>query len=151
MAEFETASAYDIVTLIDRAATGVVVENGKERPLEIIHDGKRIAFAKGQIERPVPQFLAEWLFGAERHMVNTIDGQYVCRFAVKDAPEDLVARLGAHIADDSPIEIDTKRIELLPADYASERGAARTVQLRPNPADFANLAGPTAASFGKER
>lgn len=130
MADFENASAYDIVTLVDRTTKG---------GCEIIHDGKRIVFKPGQVEKAVPQFIAEWLFGAERHMVHTTDGQYVHRFAVRDAPEELLAQIGAERADESPIEVDTTRTEGWNTElYADDRGKTRTIELRRNPADFAN-------------
>lgn len=130
MADFENASAYDIVTLVDRTTKG---------GCEIIHDGKRIVFKPGQVEKAVPQFIAEWLFGAERHMVHTTDGQYVHRFAVRDAPEGLLAQIGAERADESPIEVDTTRAERWNTDVAADdRGKTRTIELRRNPADFAN-------------
>lgn len=139
MSEF---GAYDFVTLVDRTGLG----ND-----EIVYDSKRIVFKKDQIERPVPRLLAEWLFRVDQKKVHTIDGDYVFRYGIKDAPDDLVANLGEEVTDCSPITVDTSRLEGWDTDsYATERGDSRTVQLKRNPSDYANVATP-GTTFGKER
>jgi hypothetical protein len=140
MSEFAQASGFEYVILVDRTGLGGV---------EIIHDGVRITFKPGQHERPVPLFLAEWLARVDQHKVHTKDGDWVSRFGVRDAPQELIARVGE--MDDSPIEIDTSRLEGWNSDqYTHDRGDRVEVkQLRRNPQDYANVATP--GTFGKER
>lgn len=89
-------------TLVDRALTGGA---------EIIVDGQRIVFRPGEVEKVVSRALIEWLYQVEQQMVWTVDGAYVQRFAVKDPSPDLIATVGPEVADCSPIELDTTRIE----------------------------------------
>lgn len=144
MADFPTTSAYQIVTLVDRAMLG---------GCDIIHDGVRVTFAKGQVEKAVPQFLAEWLLQVDQHKVHTKDGLFIQRFAVKDPPEDLLARLGPEAGNCDPIELDTTRREGWDTDtYAPDRGKTRVIELRRNPADFERQGVPVTATFSaKER
>ena len=143
MSDFSQQSAYEYVTLVDRAATG---------GCEIVFDGHRIPFKPGQVERPVPQFLAEWIFRVDQHKVHTRDGQYVCRFALKDAPPDLLARVGLESADQTPIEIDGERIEGWDTESGTaERGNHEIRQIGRRPGDYQRLGAPAVATFGKER
>lgn len=140
MSEFSQAAGFEYVILVDRTGQGDV---------EIIHDGVRIVFKPGQKEKPVPLFLAEWLARVDQHKVHTIDGDFVNRFGVRDAPEELTRRVGE--MDESPIEIDTKRLEGWNSDaYSDDRGEKTEVrQLRRHPQDYANVAG--GGTYGKER
>ena len=140
MSEFAAGQGFEYVILVDRTGKGGV---------EIIHDGQRIVFKPGQKERPVPLFLAEWLARVDQHRVHTTDGEFVNRFGVREAPEELIRRVGE--MDCSPIEIDTTRAEGWNSDiYAADRGDKVEVrQLRRDPRDYANVAG--GGTFGKER
>jgi len=142
MSDFQQSQGFDYVTLVDRAGKG---------GCEIIYDGVRIVFKPGQTERPVPQFLAEWLMRVDQQKVHTTNGEYVQRFGVKNAPEELTRLIGE--VDCSPITIDGSRAEGWDTDsYAPDRGATRTVQLKRGPGDYANdAAGMSGASYGKER
>ena len=101
--EIEDVDLYTTVTLVDRTMQG---------GCEIWFDHKPLVFKPGQMERGVPMFVAQWLFGhGERHMVWTKDGEYTHRFGVKDAPEELIARVGEDCANCAPIEIDTGALE----------------------------------------
>lgn len=142
MSDYQQARNYAYVTLVDRAGIGGT---------EIIHDGVRFVFKPGQSKLIVPLFLAEWLFRVEQHMVHTTDGEFVQRFGVEDAPEELTRRIGEQSC--SPITIDTQRIEGWNVDaYAGDRDPEKTVvrQLRRNPADYANVGVP-GQTFGNER
>jgi len=140
MSEYEQARSYEYVILVDRARQG---------GCEIIHDGYRTVFAKGEVERPVPQFLAEWLFRVDQQKVHTTDGQYIQRFGIKNPSLELTQRMGGDVGDISPIEIDTTRLEGWDSDRYAERSNSRTIQLARRPDDYANVATPT--TFGKER
>ena len=132
---------FSYVTLVDRAGLGGV---------DIIFDGQVIKFEKGQVERPVPQILAEWLFRVDQQKVHTVDGEYVQRFGVKDPPESLLTAVGGSI-DSSPIEIDKTRVEGWDTDrFAVDRPEQmKTIQLKRNPADYENTATP--GGFGRQR
>ena len=130
----------DYVTLVDRAGKG---------GCSIMYDGAIYSFKPGQIERPVPTTLADWLFRVDQQKVHTTDGEYVQRFSVKDAPEEFLLRLGGQ-PDTSPITIDDNRVEGWDTDtYAQREGQTRVIQIKRNPADFANVATP--GGFGNER
>lgn len=140
MAEFVSADYYTSLILVDRACLG---------GCEIIHDGVRITFPKGVIERPVPQFLAEWLFQVDQQKVHTTDGQFVQRFAVKDATEDFMTRAGREAGDCTPIEI-AHRLEGWNVDaYALDRGNTRVMQIAKRPEEFANVG--SWSTFAKEK
>lgn len=142
MSDFQQARAYDFVTLVDRTGLG---------GCEIIHDGFRVVFKRGQTERPVPQFLAEWLSRVDQQKVHTTDGEFVQRFGVKDPSEEFLRTVGD--MDCSPITVDKNRLEGWDVDqYAIDRDPAKTrvIELRRNPADFANVATP-GSTFGNER
>ena len=139
MSEFAAGQGFDYVTLVDRTGQG---------GCEIIHDGQRIVFKPGQKERPVPLFLAQWLARVDQHKVHTTDGEWVSRFGVRDAPDELLKTVGE--MDASPIKLDTKRLEGWNVDaYSEDRGKVETRQLQRRPSDYANDATP--GSFGKER
>lgn len=142
MAEYEGQDAYSIVTLIDRAATGGT---------EFIYDGKRITFRPGEIEKPVPQFVALWLFQQERMMVHTTEGAFVCRFAVKGGTDEFKAQVGPDAFDDTPIEIDQTRVEGWNTDAAERGPKTEVITLKRTAADYQMGGVATAASFGKER
>ena len=135
--EFAT-QGYEFVILVDRTGLG---------GCEIIHDGIRVVFKPGQKERPVPQFLAEWLSRVDQQKVHTTDGEYVQRFGVRDAPEEFITRVGE--MDCSPITIDTQRLEGWDTGAVGREGQMRPVQLKPRPSDYASDA--TKGSFGAER
>lgn len=138
---FQQGAAYEYVVLVDRTGKG---------GCEIIHDGYRIVFKPGQKERAVPCFLAEWLFRVDQHKVHTTTGEYVQRFGIKDAPEEILRTIGEQTCE--PITIDTNRAEGWDVDQYAERDARHTavVTLRPRPGDYANDATPS-TSFGNER
>jgi hypothetical protein len=140
MSEFPT-QGYEFVNLVDRTGKG---------GCEIIHDGIRIVFKPGQKERPVPLFLAEWLARVDQQRVHTTGGEWVQRFGVRDAPDELTKRVGE--MDCSPIDIDTQRVEGWDTDAAPDRGEGqlRTIQLKRNPSDYANVAA-GGGTFSKER
>ena len=103
--DLQGVDVYSHVTLVDRAMQG---------GCEIWFDHVPLAFEKGQIELTVPLFVAEWLFTAsngDKHKVWTTDGEYVCRFGVKNAPQRLLDLAGPQIADLDPIEIDLGAVE----------------------------------------
>lgn len=144
MSDFSASASYDYVTLVDRTGKG---------GCEIIHDGVRIGFPPGKPERPVPQFLVNWLFRVDQQKVHTTDGQFVQRFGVKEPSEEMVAQLGIECGDISPIEIDTNRAEGWDTDqFAVDRGSSplKKIDLARRPSDYANVGGST-GSFGKER
>ena len=143
MGDFSLASAYEYVTLVDRAMKGGT---------EIIHDGVRVVFKPGEIERPVPLFLATWLFQTDKERVHTTDGQYQRRFGLKDPPPEVLQELGPDVADCDPIEIDTSRIERWNVDaFVPDRGRIRAVQVSRDPNDYANLGAAHGGTFSKER
>ena len=118
------ATDFTPVMLIDRAATG---------GFEIIHDGRRYVFPKGEIELVGYVDLVKHIFRNDkcrvwtkpvackqhapvanlRECVACTPGEYVHRVAIKDAPglkavaKRLVADLGDEVLDDTPIDIDT--------------------------------------------
>ena len=91
-----------LFTLLDRTGQGGA---------EIIADGQRIVFPRGEPHKVVSRTLVEWLFSVEQQKVWTTEGDFVQRFGVTDPSPDLVAQLGPEVADISPIEIDRGRIE----------------------------------------
>ena len=130
----------DYVTLVDRAGIGGV---------SVVYDGAYYVFKPGQTERPVPQNLAEWLFRVDQQKVHTTDGEFVQRFGLKDAPQEFLERIGGQ-PDSWPITIDNTRVEGWDTEtYAQREGQTRVVQLKRNPADYANVATP--GGFGIER
>jgi hypothetical protein len=143
VSDFTEARSYDYVTLVDRATNDI------SRTREIIHDGFRVVLKPGQTERTVPQFLAEWLFRVDQQKVHTTDGEFICRFGIKDAPEEFVARVGDAVKDCSPIQIDTTRLEGWDTSYADRfSGEMKTIQLARRPQDYTNDAA-GAVTFGK--
>jgi len=133
--------SYEFVTLVDRAGRG---------GFEITFNGRRIVFAPGVKERPVPQDVAEWVFRTDQQKVHTTDGEYVCRLGAKGAPDDFVARLGTAVKDCSPITIDTSRAEGWDSDtYSQREGNVEVRNIRRNPGDYANQG--AGGSFGSER
>ena len=136
------ASYFDTVTLVDRSGLGGV---------DIIYDGQIIKFEKGQVEKPVPQILVEWLYRVDQQKVHTTDGEYVQRFGVRNPPEELIKSLGEE-PDCTPIQIDNSRVEGWDSDrFAIDRDPAKTQvkQLKRNPGDFGNDA--TAGGFARAR
>jgi hypothetical protein len=130
----------EFVILIDRAGIG---------DCNIMFDGALYQFKPGQTERPVPVALVDWLFRVDQQRVHTTDGEYVQRFGLKDPSEELVARLGG-TPDSWPITIDNTRVEGWDTDtYAQREGKVKVLQLKRNPADYANVATP--GGFGSER
>lgn len=99
---------YTPLILIDRACTG---------GFEFFFDGRPFTFKPGQVELTVYGDVARHLFQHEHTKVWTTDGEFVHRVAVKgaagfeDYAKKLAHALGEEIADQSPIEIDTTRIE----------------------------------------
>lgn len=145
MSDLPLAAGFDIVTLVDRTLKG---------GFEILFDGVRVPFAPGQVERHVPQFLAEWIFTVDQHKVHTKDGEYVCRLAVKEGSgsDEFRARVGRAACDTTPIEIDTDRVEGWDTDSSpdvADRGNVRFVELKRTRADFANDAAPAGVGVGK--
>src|SRR5262245_20436353 len=142
MSDSNDFMGFEYVTLVDRTGLGGT---------EIIFNGQRVVFKPGQTERPVPSFLAEWLSRVDQHKVWTINGEWVPRFAVKDASEDYVRTNGEQ--DCSHIDIDKSRLEGWNTDAAIDRDPAheRVIQLRRNPADFGSDAAPSAGTFSKQR
>ena len=139
MSEFAQASGFEYVILVDRSGLGGT---------EIIHDGVRIVFKPGQVERPVPLFLAAWLARVDQHKVHTTNGDWVSRFGVRDAPDELIRQVGE--MDCSPIKIDTTRMEGWNSDMYADRGDHVEVrQLKRQPQDYSNVATP--GTFGRER
>lgn len=127
---------FETVTLVDRTGLGNT---------EIVFDGQRVTFKRGQKERVVPRFLAEWLSRVDQHKVHTTDGEWAPRFGFKVDDED--------VTDCSPIEIDKTKLEGWNVDaYAIDRDPEKTVirELRRNPADFQNDAAPS-GTFSKQR
>lgn len=109
MPDFSQLNVYSIVTLVDRTAKGGT---------EFIYDGIRFVFKPGEIEKSVPEFVAEWLFKSDQQRFWTKesapganDAQYVNRFAIKNCPEKLIELWGPEVADDSAIELDPNVIE----------------------------------------
>src|SRR5262245_54905243 len=100
MSEFGSVAAFEYVILVDRIGKG---------GCDIVHDGVTSQFKPGQTERPVPQFLAEWLWRVDQQKIHTRDGQYIQRFGLKDASPDLIARIGTSALDCSPIEVVINR------------------------------------------
>lgn len=112
---------WQIVTLVDRTGQG----GG-----EIIYDGLRIPIRP---EFPIRARIARWLLRASQHMIHTTEGQFVCRFGVKRDPdsEDLILSLGEEVADCSPLEIDTTRLEGWDAESVDpDRDKATAVDLK---------------------
>ena len=143
--DLEQANVYEAVTLVDRVGTGGV---------EFIFDGKRFVLKPGKTQLTVPRFVAEWVIGRSKQMhVHTTDGAYLCRFGIKDGPEDIIEVLGPEALACDPITIDTTRVEGWDAEAQDpQRAKAKTLTLRPNPGDFKRDGAASAATFsGKER
>ncbi len=102
MAEFTENRDFRSVTLVDRTGRGGA---------ELIFDGVRITLAKGKAEFHVPRFVALWLFRTQKEFVWTSEGQFVNRFAVRDADPEFLAEVGPEAGDTSPIDLDTTRAE----------------------------------------
>jgi len=129
----------------------VLVDRSMKGGCELIHDGVRVVFKPGEIEKAVPQFFAEWVFQTDKERVHTKEGDFVSRFGLKNPPDELIEALGRECGDCNPIEIDTARVERWDvASYAPERGTTRTIALSRRPDDYANVAS-DGATFGKER
>lgn len=106
-----------IVTLVDRTGKG----GG-----EIRRDGRRYPI------RPEFQVLgavARWVFQVQQQMVMTTDGRFVHRLGLKATPdsENLIRELGPDVADCSPIEVDTSRVEGWPSETQDPNRARATV------------------------
>lgn len=102
MSEFIQQRDFRAVVLVDRTGQGGT---------EVIFDGVRIPFAKGESEKPVPLFVAEWLFSQGKHKVWTEAGDFTNRFGLRNAPESVINALGPESADCSPITLDLSRPE----------------------------------------
>lgn len=139
--DFQQASSFSYVTLVDRAQTGGT---------EIIHDGVRIVFKPGETEKVVPQFVAEWLFHVDQGHVWTVDGQYVSRFAIKDISPELLGALGAEAGDTSPIHVDSGRIEGWDTSQV-DRSNHRFIDINVPASAFRERQGVAAMTFGGRR
>jgi len=94
------------VIMVDRAV------NDLDHPRDIFHDGQSNIIPAGLSEFPIAQALAGWVYRqSEQHHIHTTDGQYVCRFGFKEAPEDFLASMGPEAGDCSPVERDLQRGE----------------------------------------
>lgn len=140
MAEFAEGRDFRSVTLVDRAGTGGA---------EIIFDGVRIVFPRGVTEKAVPVFVAEWLFRVTQQHVWTTDGQYICRFGLKDAPEDILALAGPEAQDCSPIQL-ADRVEGWDTSGV-DRSNTRTVALNIPRSLTHERQGSLAGSFGERK
>jgi hypothetical protein len=142
MAEMQSAGAYEYVTLVDRSMKG---------GCEFIYDGVRVVFKPGEMEKPVPQFLAAWLFQTDKEKVHTTDGRFVNRFGMKNPTDEMLEQLGPDVANCDPIEIDHQRIERWDVEgYVPNRKPVHTVTVSPRPEDYAGVAAPS-GTFGNER
>lgn len=143
MSEMQMAAGYQSVALVDRTGKG---------GCEFIFDGVRFTLKPGKPAIIVPRFVAEWLFRVDQQKVHTKDGQYVCRFAVTDGPDDFLEGIGPEAMDNSTIEIDTAAAEGWDAEGARGPVKTTTITLPSRPQDFAHQGGPRSGTFsGKER
>lgn len=133
---------YSAVTLVDRAMLG---------GCEVVYDGVRIVFKQGEMKKPVPQGVAEFLFQTQKEQVPLRGGGFSMRFGVEDPSDELIAALGPECGNCDPIEIDTERLERWDVESHVQRGGARkAVQVSRVPTDYENLAG-GGGTFGSAR
>ena len=138
---FQGANIYQSVILVHRAFTEAA---------EIIHDGVRVVFKPGEVEKPVPQFLAEWLFQTDKETVAVKGGGRARRFGIKDPSDELLQALGAECSDCDPVEIDHGRLENWDVESYIPGGRPRkAISVSRDPADYQNLA--AAGTYGVER
>lgn len=143
MSTFENQDVYTSVVLVDRAGMGGT---------EIIYDGVRLVFKPGQIKLAVPRFVADWLYGNQKHMVWTEDGNYTNRFAIEGLPEELLAQYGSAAGDTSPITIDGNRVEGWDTTQVDRTdGKTRVVQVRVPPNLLTERQGQDAYTFGARK
>lgn len=98
------------VTLVDRTTFG-----GDE----IMYGGEVLAFreedgtpkGKPVVSRTVHRDFVVWLYRTDKRKVWTTDGEFAHRYAVDNPPAYLVDHCGPEVADTSPIEVDTARLE----------------------------------------
>mgnify|MGYP001557853463 CR=1 FL=1 len=136
--DFQQASALSYVTLVDRAGTGGT---------ELIYDGVRIVFKPGETEKTVPEFVAEWLFTVTQGHVWTETGEFVNRFAVKDASQQMADILGPEAMDCSPIVLDHSRIEGWDTSSV-DRSSHETLTLNVPAREFRERQGTATVAFG---
>lgn len=85
----------------------------------------------------LPLEVATWLFSDFRseHCVHTVDGDYVRRYGVVDAPEDWVTLMGVDVLDTSTLQRDITRLEGWDAEAADPlRAKAIVIDTQVNPA-----------------
>ena len=149
----QDVNIYATATLVDRTGKG-----GDE----FWFDAIPFVFKPGQTELGVPRFVAEWLLSTDQKKVWTDDGQFVSRYGVKEAAQELVDAVGPEACDCSPIRLQSDRVEGWDTTLAeSSRLADQTVVktaatdpklLRPQPGDFRDRQGDKSAAFdGKRR
>lgn len=136
--DFQQASALSYVTLVDRVGTGGT---------ELIYDGIRIVFKPGETEKTVPEFVAEWLFTVTHGHVWTDTGEYVNRFAVKNADQRMLDALGPEATDCSPIVLDRSRIEGWDTSTV-DRSSHQTLTLNVPAREFRERQGTATVAFG---
>lgn len=133
---------YTAVMLVDRAMVG---------GCEVIYDGVRIVFKPGEMKKPVPQGVAEFLFQTQKEQVPLKGGGFAMRFGIEDPSDELKAALGDECGNCDPIEIDTERLERWDVERHVQRGGARkAVPVSRVPSDYENLAG-SSLTFGAAR
>lgn len=149
----QEVNIYATATLVDRTGKG-----GDE----FWFDAIPFVFKKGQTELGVPRFVAEWLVGTDQKKVWTEEGQFVSRYGIKEAPQEVIDVVGPEACDCSPITLKGDRIEgwdtsLADSDRAPDQTLVKTAQtdpklLRPQPGDFRDRQPDKGAAFdGKRR
>lgn len=121
-----------IVNMVDRTTLG----GG-----EIKIDGNCLVFARGEMKKAVPGELIAWLYQHEKEKVWTVDGQYVCRYAVEHPPQWLLDVCGPEVADCTPIELDRSRIEGWDTRGVPRDTRTKVIAVNGNPQDLRERVG----------
>ena len=129
-----------MVTIIDRT--------GEKQ--EFKHDQQIYKFGKKE-QLVLPDEVATWMFtnADHRFRVHTLDGQFLRRYAVVDAPEGWVDGIGVDVLEMSALQRDPSRLEQWDAEEADPmRHKATVLDLsrtthRERPGDYAHLGGDT--------
>jgi hypothetical protein len=125
-----------MVTIMDRT--------GEQQ--EFKYDQIVYAFRPGKTTQVIPLEAATFLFRSHNpaFWVHTVDGQFLRRYGVTDAPADWVDEVGMDVLETSPLARNTTRLEGWDSEAVDpERGSATAINLsrtihRERPGDYEN-------------
>ena len=107
---------FQSVILVDRVGTG---------GCGFLYDGMAYRFAPGQGELPLNRLAAEYILDrSEQGLVDTADGERVCRYAIKGTPEaELPIELATPPAPDPIITQSARAMQRAQRDHVGASGA----------------------------